>query len=405
MKIVGFRPRPSQLEVLKSPVRFKVVSAGRRFGKTIMALNWMLERACNKPESVCWWVAPVYSQSRVAYRRLVEGLRRSDALDICLKKSDSEMFIEFVNHSWLFFRSAEKYDNLRAEGIHRLVIDEAARVDREAWEAVLRPAISDTKGDVMFISTPKGRNWFYELYLYGKSPDPAWADYQAWSFPTSDNPIIPEKDIEQARKSLPEKIFRQEYLAEFIEEEGEVIPNVDACATLPELTRTREPGRTYYAGIDLARLQDWTVICILDDQLRLVDFERFQGVNWEVQKAEISRIVRQYDAQACVDSTGVGDPIVESLIMEGLAVKGFVFTATSKRALVQNLIFTFASREIQIAPVPELVEELKSLTFRQNQAGGISYQAPEGMHDDCPMALALACWSATKEHWPGIRLI
>jgi phage FluMu gp28-like protein len=403
MKIKGFKPRPSQKEFLLSTARFKVISAGRRFGKTIAALNWLLEGALNHRGWNSMWVAPTYRQGRYAFKRLMSALRLSGGMSIISRVSESDMVIEFINHSSISFRTAENYDNLRAEGINRLVIDEAARIPKAAWEEVLRPAISDTGGDVMFISTPKGRNWFYHLWLMGKNPE--YPEYQSWQFPSSDNPKIRPEDIELARKTLPENVFKQEFMAEFIEEGGEVVPNVDVCIVLPELIATKEPGRQYYGGIDLARKRDYTVITILDDELRLIDFIRFTGVNWDIQKEKIAEMVRKYDALTLVDQTGVGDPIVQELLLSDVYVRGFTFTAEKKRSLVQNLIFGFGEKKIQLAKIPVLIEELKALDYKQSESGNISYQAPEGMTDDCVMSLALAYWAATREAWPGVRSI
>jgi phage FluMu gp28-like protein len=403
MKIKGFKPRPSQKEFLLSTARFKVISAGRRFGKTIAALNWLLEGALNHRGWNSMWVAPTYRQGRYAFKRLMSALRLSGGMSIISRVSESDMVIEFINHSSISFRTAENYDNLRAEGINRLVIDEAARIPKAAWEEVLRPAISDTGGDVMFISTPKGRNWFYHLWLMGKNPE--FPDYQSWRFDSSDNPKIRPEDIELARKTLPENVFKQEFMAEFIEEAGEVVPNVDVSIVLPELIARKEPGHQYYGGIDLARKRDYTVITILDDELRLIDFERFTGVNWDVQKNKIAEMVRKYDALTLVDQTGVGDPIVQELLLSDVYVRGFTFTAEKKRSLVQNLIFGFGEKKIQLAKIPILIEELKALDYKQSESGNISYQAPEGMTDDCVMSLALAYWAATREAWPGVRSI
>jgi len=403
MKIKGVKPRPRQKEFLLSSARFKVISAGRRFGKTIAALNWLLEGALNHQGWNCMWVAPTYRQGRYAFKRLMSALRLSGGMSIISRVSESDMVIEFVNHSLISFRTAENYDNLRAEGINRLVIDEAARIPKAAWEEVLRPAISDTGGDVMFISTPKGRNWFYHLWLMGKNPE--YPDYQSWQFPSSDNPKIRPEDIELARKTLPENVFKQEFMAEFIEEAGEVVPNVDISIVLPELIAKKEPGRQYYGGIDLARKRDYTVITILDDELRLIDFCRFTGVNWDIQKTKIAETVRKYDALTLVDQTGVGDPIVQELLISDVYVRGFTFTAEKKRSLVQNLIFGFGEKKIQLAKIPILIEELKALDYKQSESGNISYQAPEGMTDDCVMSLALAYWAATREAWPGVRSI
>ena len=323
------------------------------------------------------------------YRRLIQANRNNDCI---LSKSDSELRVEFLSGGVIEFRSADNPDSLRGEGVARVVIDEAARVKREAWEDVMRPAISDTGGRVMFISTPKGRNWFFEMWTRGQDTR-AWEDYESWIFPTADNPKIPASDIEQARLTLPADVFRQEYLAEFLEDSAGVFRNVEACINHELRQEEPVPGKQYYAGLDLAKYVDFTVLDILDNAGRQVYFNRLNKLDWPYQKRLIAEVVKQYNANLCMDSTGVGDPIHDDLAGAGLRVFGYRFTQESKKKLIEALMIAFEQKKIAIFDNAVQTNELKIFEYEINPSGTVSYSAPEGYHDDCVIALALANWA------------
>lgn len=388
MKLIGFCPRPSQWEIFRAPERFLVLDAGRRWGKTLTELNWLIEGACNIPGSLSWWAAPVYAQSKMVFRSLLQAATRGKATSAFKDISHSELRTEFVNDSVLHFKSADNPDTLRGEGLSRVVIDEAARVKREVWEEVLRPAVSDTRGRVLFGSTPKGKNWFYELWTRGQ--DKLQPEFKSWKFPTSDNPKIPDWDIEQAKQSLPIDVFNQEYLAEFLENSAGVFRNIQACVG----SRREEPlpGKEYYGGLDLARLTDFTVLTILDQAARQVYFDRFNLLDWTVQKDRIIPVIRKYKARLNVDSSGVGDPIYEDLRRAGLNVDGYKFTADSKKKLIETLMIGFDQKKIGILDEKVQTNELEIFEYAIGSSGMVHYSAPEGYHDDAVIALALAYW-------------
>lgn len=271
----------------------------------------------------------------------------------------------------------------------RVVVDEAARVSRDVWEEVLRPAVSDTAGKVLFISTPKGKNWFYELWTRGF--DPQHPDYKSWKFPTSDNPKVPTADIEQARQSLPVDVFNQEYLAEFLDNNAGVFRNVKAC--IGSVAQEPDPAHAYRAGLDLARLTDFTVLTILDENGNQVFFDRFNMLDWAVQKQRIISTVQKYDARLLLDSTGIGDPIFDDLSRAGLAVDGYKFTSDSKKKLIELLMLSFEKGRIRILDEPVQANELDIFEYTIGQSGTVHYSAPEGYHDDCVIGLALANWA------------
>lgn len=384
----GYTPRPSQLPVFADAARFLIVDAGRRWGKSLTGINWLLMGSCERVGE-SWWLAPIYSQSKMAFRTILSAARKGNAEAAFKNVSHSEMRLELINGSAITFKSADNPDTLRGEGLMRVVVDEAARVSRDVWEEVLRPAVSDTAGKVLFISTPKGKNWFYELWTRGF--DPAHPDYKSWKFPTSDNPKVPAADIEQARMSLPVDVFQQEYLAEFLDNSAGVFRNIDACMT----SKPSEPipGRSYVMGLDLARLTDFTVMKILDDTGAEVFTDRFNLLDWTVQKQRVFSMCRKYNARCLLDSTGVGDPIFEDLRRMGLVVEGYKFTSESKQRLIESLMISFEQKRICILPDKVTENELKIFEYDIGQSGAVRYSAPEGYHDDCVIALALANWA------------
>lgn len=391
MKIIGYTPRESQRPIFRSDIRFPIIDAGRRWGKTITGLNWLLEGVCDD-EGINWWLEPIYSQSKMAFRKLMQAAKKGNGEGAIKSLSHSELRLEFINGAVIEFKSADNPDTLRGEGLKRVVIDEAARVKKEIFEEVIRPAISDTKGRVLFISTPKGKNWFFDIYTRGQ--DPLKPEFQSWKFPTSDNPKVPKEDIEQAKQSLPMDVFQQEFLAEFLEDAAGVFRNVKRCLG----ARREEPvvGKNYYAGLDLARLTDFTVLTILDNEGNQVFFDRFNIIDWAVQKQRIIAACNKYKTELLIDATGIGDPIFDDLKRAGLKIEGYKFTQDSKKKLIESLMIAFEQEKIRIFDEPVQLNEIEIFEYRINPSGTVHYSAPEGYHDDCVIALALANWKLNQ---------
>ena len=388
MKVVGFTPRPSQREILSSDARFMIVDAGRRFGKTILGLNWLLQGACDDGQEN-FWTAPIYAQSKMAFRSLMSAAHKGGATAAFKDVSQSELRVELVSGGVIHFKSADNPDSLRGAGIKRAVMDECARQQRDTFEEVLRPALSDTHGRLLAISTPKGKNFFFEMFTRGQ--DNLHPDYKSWKFPTSDNPKVPAADIEQARLSLPVDVFQQEYMAEFLDNNAGVFRNVKAC--IGSSRSGPVSGRSYRAGLDLARLTDFTVLTILDDLGNQVFWDRFNLLDWAVQKQRIISTTQNYGARLLLDSTGIGDPIYDDLKRAGLAVDGYKFTSESKKKLIELLMLSFEQTKIRILDEAVQKNELDIFEYTIGQSGTVHYSAPEGYHDDCVIGLALANWA------------
>jgi hypothetical protein len=380
-----YRPHPGQVSLHRSDARFRVAVCGRRWGKTLASTAEITKSAWEIPGSLSFWVAPVYRQSMIAFNLAKGGLPRGTVTAI----NKVERNIRLINGSVIEFKSAEIPQNLRGFGIDFLVVDEAAFLPRELWEEVLRPALSDREGKALFVGTPKGKNWFFELFCRGR--DPAEEHWGSFTFPTTNNPYIKEEEVIEARKSLCDRAFRQEYMAQFVEDADGVFFGVTRCVG-GEL-RDPVPGGHYFAGLDIGRRKDYTVLAILDSAGRLVHFDRLRKVSWGRIKRRMAGALKKYNrAVVWVDSTGVGDPIVEDLTRMGVSCRGFRFTLHSKAALVEHLALAIEEQKIQFPSIPELIDELLIFEARTTPHGNTTYGAPGGYHDDCVISLALAWW-------------
>lgn len=218
MNIELYQPHPKQLEIANHQARFKVVSCGRRFGKTVFAINELLLNALTESDSLYWYVAPTYRQAKtIAWQMLVRNYFKLPQ-DLRRGKNEQELWIQVGNNSRIELRGADNEDSLRGSGLNGLVIDEVAsmRDFNYLWQEVLRPALTDKKGWGVFISTPKGFNHFYDLYQNCYKDN----DYASFHFTSYENPYLPKDEIDKARIELTEDRFAQEYLADFRKTEG-----------------------------------------------------------------------------------------------------------------------------------------------------------------------------------------
>jgi hypothetical protein len=296
-------------------------------------------------------------------------------------------------------RSADDPDSLRGEGLDLAVLDECAFMKQAAWEEALRPALSDRQGEAVFISTPKGRNWFWRLWQRGIANEQG---HEAWQLPTGDNPYIPEGEIEAARLSLPELIFEQEYLAIFLENEGAVFRNIRECmhAGHTEPKDHKEHYKTM--GVDWGKQNDFTALSVgcADCRLELAR-DRFNKIDYTFQRKRLSVMAEKWDVTEIVaESNAMGEPIIEQLQQDGMPVKGFQTTSTTKPPLIENLALVLEREEFQFQADPVWTGELEAYERRVSPVTGRSqYSAPEGMHDDTVIARALMVHGAVNDRW------
>lgn len=372
-----------------SQARFKVLNMGRRGGKSLFARLEGADRAINRAEKV-WFVSPTYGNVMTHWREFKRMIG-----DVYTYKNEQQKYIEFEREDGrigsISFKSSDRPDNLRGEGLDFVIMDEAAFQDGDVWESVLSPMLADREGDALFISTPNGtQNWFYVIYNNGL--DPLKPEWESWRYRTIDNPYIKSSEIERARRDLPELKFRQEFLAEFVSDAGGVFHKVEDRAINAQLEEP-EYGMAYYAGIDWGRKNDYTVVSIFDHLGNQVRIERFTDIGWEYQSQKVIALHNKWNfSKILVESNAAGAVVAEGLISAGLPVTPVFMTNALKISLVERLASNIERNIITLqAPTTPFgqiqIGELLSYTLERSKNGlNVTYNAPKGGHDDTVIA-------------------
>jgi hypothetical protein len=390
----------NQIPIFESKAKIKTVCCGRRFGKTVLAGNVVVTTAFTKADSMSWVVSPMYSQTMIMWRKINKIIPKQYIKD----SSKGDLWIELSNGSMVFAKSADNPDSLVGEGLDLCVVDEAARVKPEAWEVSLQPTLMDSDGDALLLSTPKGKNWFYKECLKGGNPE--FPEYEHFHYTSYDNPFLKRSVIERKKKTMSWLYYRQEILAEFVDDGGEVFTGLDQCIMPVFGHAIPIPGREYVMGVDLAKYEDYTVIYVVDTETReVVDWRRPPHMDWAPQKEVIKFMHHKWnDAPMLIDATGVGDPVVEDLEKECVDVVPYKFSGnTLKKQVIEGLVIAFQNKDIHIPNEKTLLEELGAYEYEKLPSGLFRYGAPSGFHDDCVTALALAVWGLEKEY--GSRIV
>lgn len=393
-----YAPHQAQYEFHTDAHRFRVVAAGRRWGKTLAGIYelWGLLQRAKEGHPIGWVVAPSYPLSIVDWDTASElmgpFILQQNAQDHWMEVSIAHKEYGMQRTAKVEFKTAEREDRgLRGRGLSALLVDEAGMVGQKAWELGLRPALADTLGKAVFISTPRGiGGLFYDLYQLGQGLDPEW---RSWRFSSNTNPHFPKEEWERLEEITPMMTWKQEYLAEFVEGEGAVFHGLSQVRELSP--KEYDHSVRWVIGADLAKSVDFTVLYIINDYGEPGEVVRFKNIEWPVQEEAIHRLSGRYgNAVVYVDSSGVGDPVEANLRRRGVPVKGVkTGSTTRKEDLIQGLSIAIEQGWIKLpsrAKYPWLWTELESYQQEITEHGNVSYHAPEGMHDDGVIALSLA---------------
>jgi hypothetical protein len=380
---------PKQAAIVDDPARFTITEATTKAGKTMSHIEWLLEEALEIGYGNHWWVAPFNGQAAIAFRRTTERLRGYiDSSGRRIRVSDPIPFAKHETEKWidvggarLWFKSAEKPDTLYGEDVYRIVGDEITRWREASWHAVYS-TLTATNGRAKLIGNVKGRqNFAYRLARKAQAGESEWGYHKLTASDAIEGGVIAAETVEAAARDLPPQVFRELYEAEPSDDQGNPFGIAAISALIKPLSKL--PPAVW--GWDLAKSHDWTVGIGLDANGDTCRFERFQKP-WQ----ETTRIIRELTGRtkALVDSTGVGDPILESLQSNGgRNFDGFKFSQSSKQQLMEGL--ALAIHKAEISYPDEVANELLSFEFEYTRTG-VRYSAPEGLHDDCVCALALA---------------
>lgn len=382
-----------------SPARFVVIAAGRRAGKTAGALDKIAEAACQDPrghQALYWWCAPTYKRSIKAWEEFGRVLKQ-----VIRESRRTELKHHLINGVLVEFVSLEKWENLKGDGLCGCVIDEAARCPRQAYYELIRPALADKKGWCWIISTPLGKNWFFEEFSK-TGPDRA-----SFVFPSRANPYLDPEEIESAQRDMPADLFLQEFEAKFLDEAASFFQNLHLCRPLENergYLRGPLPTERCYIGADLGRYRDFSVFTVVarseqSPRLQVIGWERINQVAWAEQESRIINLSTIYQAPVWIDASGPGDRVVEELQGRGLEVVPFKFQSpTQREELIQALKVEIASGRVSIpTDLSVLWRELTVFEYKLTRGGKLTSAAPDGEHDDAVMSLALAVRAATKD--------
>lgn len=361
--------------------KFVVVSAGRRVGKTYNFVQWLVEELVSSPGKKAIHVDT--TQTNIGkyvdryYRPILGDLWRH------CKHDKVKHILSLPNRSYIDFGSAERPESLEGFEYDYALLNEAGIILKrpQLWDNTLRPMVKGKNTKVRIIGTPKGKNKFHELF----------AQYRGYHYPSSVSPFWDEEELEDIRTKVPQRVWEQEYLANFLDDEGSVFRGIRKCITNTETITSGDKGRTYVMGVDLAKHQDFTVIIIADSETKEVRYmDRFNKLDWPFQKRKIYEAWDRFGRPLVrLDSTGVGDAIYDDLQRAGMNIDPFKFTSGSKKELIENLIVAIENQEIFFPDIPELTSELELYEIEISRTGNVRYNAPDGFHDDIVIALAL----------------
>ncbi len=320
--------------------------------------------------------------------------RTTDSDSQTVHISETERRIDFSKGGMIAIRSTHAPELLRGMGLDLAILDEAAFMPPQVWPEIVRPMLLDQRGGALFLSSPNGRNHFWELFKLGL--DPEEAEWHSFHFKTSDNPLILPEDLEAIRRTTPERVWKQEYLAEFTDDAGQVFRGIYESATAPTDAQPL-PGGRYIGGIDWGRDNDFSCVVIIDAETRqMVAMDRFHQIGWELQRGRIAALVEKWHpAILWAEANSIGAVNIEALQAAGLPIRAFTTTVRSKGPLIDDLALAIERAEIVLLPDAVLMNELASYTLERLPGGGYRYAAPSGGHDDTVIALALA--------WHGVR--
>ena len=386
------RMRPDQSRIIRHPARVKVIAAGRRFGKTFMCGALAVNAAVHGNRVA--WVVPTYKNARPAWRWIEQylGPLLGKETQGTVRVNRSTLSAEFSREDGggsINVYSADNDVSIRGEAFHLIIVDEAARVSEQTWTDVLLPTLADYGGQAILISTPMGRNWFWREHERGRAQMDR--EIAAFSAPTTDNP---SPSIRQAaalaEERMPERVYRQEWLAEFLEESGVFRKVREAVGAAVQQTPVE--GHRYAIGADWGKLSDFSVFCVIDTTTREVcRVERMNRIDYALQTGRLQALAQTFSPDAIyAELNSIGVPIIEQLQRMGLPVQPFQTTNASKAQAIDALSLAFERGELRIPDDPTLIGELLAFQAERLPSGLFRYSAPEGLHDDCVMSLALA---------------
>lgn len=391
MQVELYTPHSKQKEIHDAinngSQKYFVLDIGRQFGKSLLATNQKLYWGFNDPGCKIGWVSPVYKQAKKVFEDVESAFEKSPG--VFLHKNKTDLTFTLVSGSTIQYFSAERYDNIRGFTFDYLICDEFAFMDAEAWTEVLRATVLVKGKKVLLISTPKGKNHFYQMHsLDGVNPQ-----YKSFTMSSYDNPLIDPKEIDDARSTLPDHVFRQEYLAEFIDGGAGIFNDLNIKKPVAQ-------GLRYFAGVDVGRVDDYTVLSVFNQAGEQVFIDRWQHDTWSNIARKVAAKINEYDAATFVEVNSIGDAVMEVIaanVKNKHNIHPFITTSKSKNDAIEQLAVANQTKEVSFMPCEWLKKEFDVFTFEFNpKSRSLKYAAPSGFNDDGVMGTAIG-YQAMKQ--------
>jgi phage FluMu gp28-like protein len=386
--IKGYKPHEKQRlihnSINKDKYKYYILNIGRQFGKSILGINQMLYWSINDKGSNIAWVTPIYKQGKKVFKEFRKYTEKSGIFSY----NESDLVINGLGSNIQFF-SGERPDNIRGNTFDYLICDEFAFTRSQLWDEVLSATVLVKGKKVLFISTPNGKNHFYKMSLQPNYDN----RYKYFHYTSYDSPFIDHNDLEERKRSLPQHVFKQEYLAEFIDDATGLFKNVTSCISSPGAA-TR-----LFAGLDIGRADDYTVLTIVNDLNQMVYAERWRHDEWGNIINKVADKINNYKAKTYVEVNNQGDVFFEMLRakVSNNLIEPYITSSKTKPIMIEDLAVLFEQKDITILNYEWLIDELQAFTYVYNpQKRSVQYSAPQGVHDDSVISLALAI-QARKE--------
>lgn len=384
-----WEPHENQKEILQKfeESREVLMRAGRRFGKSELCSYLALREILQENKRV-WVVAPNYSLSEIIFNTVAgwigQILTPSQSYKISKNPTPS---IEVMNGSILEVKSAENPTSLLGRSTDLVILDEAARLPQYLWERYIYPTTHERQGKIVYISTPIGKNWFYD-----KEKELGDA---AFHFTSRDNPYLPEGEWEKAKSKTAEVTFQQNYMAEYMSDANSVFPNVEQIIQEGIEDGPKTEG-FYVMGVDIGRRSDASAIIIVERYThKVVYVESFKGADYALQKEHIMALSQKYNnAKIVIESTGTADAVYQDLLRSGALVDEYRTAGHNKAQLIEKLALYVDQQAILIPDHEELKQEMKDYMVYPSESGSgfNKYKGRGKKPDDIVIALALAVW-------------
>lgn len=389
-----FQPRTYQLPLLQaldSGIKRAFIVWHRRSGKDKACFNLLVKKSFERVGTYFYFL-PEYSQAKKVIWDNIDndGFRTLDHIprEVIAKKNDSELKITLINGSIIQLIGADTFDK-SGVGTNPIgvVFSEFPITRPDIWGYV-RPILLANGGWAVFNGTPRGQNHAFTLLQMAKGSE----EWFTQVLTVDDTHIITPEQIEQERaEGMPQQLIDQEYYCKFIENATSFFRGIDDVCTLTP--QTEHPLYQYQMGVDLAKYQDYTVISIINlHTFEQVYLERFNQMDWNIQKAKIEAIYHRFNRpRGWIDATGVGDPIVEDLNKRGIRLQAYKFTEQSRKDLLTNLALKLEQRTVKLLDDETLKQELSY--FQYELVGQkLKIKVPDSLHDDTVFGTALSTW-------------